>query len=115
MIYKITPVPKCRMTRSDKWKKREIVLRYFAFKNEIKTAGVKIKCPAKITFQIEMPKSWSKKKKLAHDGKPHLQTPDIDNLLKGLLDAVYKEDSHIWSVWAIKKWSYFPQIEIEEF
>jgi Holliday junction resolvase RusA-like endonuclease len=46
------------------------------------------------------------------DGMPHTVKPDIDNLTKGLLDAVLKEDSHIWSVRTEKRWSLTPGIEI---
>jgi len=42
MIYNINPVPKPRMTQSDKWKKRPPVLRYFAFKDECRIHDVEI-------------------------------------------------------------------------
>ena len=35
----------------------------------------------------------------------HQQRPDIDNLLKGLMDALLEEDSHIHTVYARKIWS----------
>jgi len=37
--YKITPVPKPRQTRSDKWKQRPCVMRYRAFADEVRAAG----------------------------------------------------------------------------
>jgi Holliday junction resolvase RusA-like endonuclease len=37
--------------------------------------------------------------------QPHQQTPDVDNLLKALLDAIHKQDCAVWSVWAEKRWS----------
>lgn len=114
MIYDIAPMAKPRMTKSDEWKRRPIVMRYRAFKDEVRLKSVEIPQPCKIVFNIKMPKSWSKKKKLAHIGKPHKQTPDIDNLLKGLMDAIYEDDAHIWAVLAIKQWSDVPSIEVNE-
>lgn len=38
-VYNITPIPKPRMTRSDKWKKRPAVVRYFEYKDKIRAAG----------------------------------------------------------------------------
>ena len=38
-------------------------------------------------------------------GKTHYQKPDLDNLLKALLDAVFSEDQHIAEVWAQKRWA----------
>jgi len=52
-----------------------------------------------------MPKSWSKKKKAEMINKPHKQKPDIDNLLKGLMDALLEEDSHVHTVFARKIWA----------
>ena len=52
-----------------------------------------------------MPKSWSKKKKMQMLYCDHQQRPDIDNLLKGLMDALLEEDSHIHTVYARKIWS----------
>ena len=38
--YKIKPVPKPRMTQRDAWDKRPCVLRYRAFKDEVRKWGV---------------------------------------------------------------------------
>ena len=105
MLYPITPVPKPRMTGSDKWKKRPAVLRYWAFKDLCRIHKVEIpEDGCHIIFTIEMPKSWSKKKKLEMCGKPHQQTGDLDNYLKALCDAVYTDDSHLWTYRATKIW-----------
>ncbi len=61
-----------------------------------------------------MPKSWSKKKRLQYDGKPHMDTPDLDNLTKALGDALYENDSGIYDIWATKKWGFIGKILIEE-
>ena len=112
MIYNITPVPAPRMTRSDKWKKRACVMRYFAFRDEVKLKKITVDNGSHITFTMPMPKSWSKKKRRAHIGSPHQQKPDIDNLTKALLDAIYDDDAHIWDLRITKIWGEYGKIEI---
>lgn len=104
-IYNITPVAKCRMTQRDRWAKRPVVLRYFAYRDEIKAKGVELpECNYHVIFVLPMPIRWSKKKQVEFIGKPHQQRPDKDNLEKGLLDAVYKEDATIWDGRVSKIW-----------
>ena len=99
MIVNIQPVAKPRMTRSDKCKKRPIVLKYWNFKDHLKAQAEQEKFilsdDITIRFEIEMPKSWSKKKKHKMLWSPHRQRPDIDNLVKAVLDSLAKEDSYI--------------------
>ena len=105
--YLITPVPKPRMTRRDKWLKppRPGVGRYWKFVTQCKLEKVVLPCfGAHVTFILPMPKTWSKKKRIQHDGKPHMDTPDLDNLLKALGDAIYSNDSGIYDIWIEKKW-----------
>jgi len=105
-MVSITPVAKPRMTRSDRWKQRPAVLRYRAFSDELrlKTPDMDLNYYT-LTFGLPMPKSWSKKKKLEMDGQPHQQKPDIDNLCKSVLDALYLDDSHIHDINLKKVWT----------
>lgn len=70
----------------------------------------------KVTFYVEMPASWSEKKKMRFDGKPHQSRPDIDNFLKAIMDAIVKEDGFIHTVDVRKRWARLGKgkIEIEE-
>lgn len=103
------------MVRSDKWAKRPAVLRYFAFRNELFLKYQKhLPIPCKLIFTIAMPGGWSKKKKATMNGKPHLNRPDLDNMVKSCGDALLKEDSHIWKFEASKYWGYEGSIEITE-
>jgi len=113
-IYNINPYPKPRMTVRDKWKKRPCVLRYRAFADECRLRGVKVTNGCSIVFRIPMPASWSNKKKLEMVGMPHTQRPDIDNLLKAVMDAVLPEDSHIHSIYIKKVWGDEGAIEINQ-
>lgn len=105
--YTINPVPKPRMTQSDKWKRRPCTERYWRYKDEIKRQNVRP--PSRdghIIFVLPVSKSWSLKKKKAMIGQPHLQKPDKDNLEKGLLDACYDEDCCVWDGRCTKLWGW---------
>lgn len=71
-----------------------------------------------ITFYMTIPKSTSKKKKkqMLNYEIAHTKKPDIDNLLKFILDALntvaFRDDSQIWSVIAEKVYSEDPRTEI---
>ena len=113
MKYDITPVPKPRMTQRDKWKGRECVKRYHAFKDECKAKNVTLpESGATVVFVIPFPKSYSNKKRFELDGQPHKQKPDIDNLLKALMDAVYDDDSCVYNITLFKYWGYVGSISI---
>lgn len=108
MILNITPVPKPRMTRADRWKKRPIVLSYWTFKNELvlkaNKAGLELGDELNVIFVMPFPESWSEKKKKSLEGMPHQQRPDLDNLCKAAQDCLLKEDSHIHKIVASKIW-----------
>jgi len=88
--WAVTPMAKPRMTRSDKWNKRDCVLRYRAYKDELRLRQIDVPDGGvRITFVLPMPASWSKKKRAEMINQPHQQTPDVDNLHKGLLDALF--------------------------
>jgi Holliday junction resolvase RusA-like endonuclease len=115
IVIKIDPVSAPRQVRSDAWRKRPVVLRYREFRDELnrligkKEAKVLSEIQERGTvyleFGIPVSDSWSNKKKLQMTGTPHQQKPDIDNLVKAFLDAVFEEDSFVWSVRAHKRWS----------
>ena len=114
MDYPITPVPKPRMTQRDKWSKRKSVLKYWAFKDEVRLHKVNLPGRgAHVTFILPMPKSWPRKKKSELNRKPHQQKPDIDNLGKALLDAIFDEDCQIWDIRLTKIWGYEGKIIID--
>ena len=104
------------MVRSDSWKKRPVVLKYWEYKNKLVSSGAKINPNnhLKVTFYMPMSKSWSKKKKALHDGTPHQNKPDIDNLLKAFMDSLLDEDQAVWSVTATKLWAEKGSIEYDD-
>ena len=119
IIFKIKPCPKPRMTRADTWKKRPCVLRYFAFKHKLNILAKQLNYipgdTLAVTFVLEMPKSWSKKKKELMNGKPHQQKPDLDNMVKAFKDALLKEDSHVHTYsYMHKRWGEEPLIVVHQ-
>lgn len=118
-ILPITPLPKPRMTKSDRWKKRPCVVRYWAYKDELNRLAKEnnFTIPESgmhVTFYLPMPKSWPKKKQKVMCGKPHQQKPDGDNIFKGFLDCLTVDDSYIWDMRITKRWSEIGYIEIKE-
>ena len=103
----VAPCSKPRMTRADKWKKRPSVVKFFAFRDAVKQSSVhNIALESfDIEFYIQMPKSWSKKKKTKMNGEPHQQRPDLDNYIKAWCDSVCEEDSVVWRFKASKRWT----------
>lgn len=115
ITYLIDPVPKPRQTRSDRWKQRPPVMLYRAFCDEARLHDIRVPpANAHIIFVIPMPKRWSQKKRNQQNGQPHQQKPDIDNLTKSLLDALFDDDSHVWDVRASKIWGNTGMIIIED-
>ena len=70
----------------------------------------------RIVFFIQMPKSWSQKKKDKMRGCPHRQKPDLTNLIKAAEDALYvngRDDSIISSYAGLSKvWATKPSIQV---
>lgn len=104
-VYPILPVSAPRQVHKDAWDPSPHVQRYRAFRDEVRIRHVQLPRPFHhVIFVLPMPKSWSKKDQAAHEGMPHEQKPDRDNLEKALLDSVYGEDSHVWDGRVSKLW-----------
>lgn len=117
----VDPVAKPRQTRADKWKKRPSVIKYRAFADQVRFCAnmenremieEMLLTGALIKFNIPMPTSWSQKKKDALCTAPHKNKPDIDNLIKAVLDALLEEDQAVHTISATKVWSTKGSIEI---
>ena len=118
-VFEITPVPKPRMTRRDKWKHRPIVDHYYGYKDELRLQaniqGLRhLTGKLDVEFIIPMPVSWSQKEKDKMDCAPHQPKNgnDIDNHLKSLFDIFETNDSFIYDIHATKHWGYKPKITI---
>ena len=116
ITFKIRPVPKPRQSIRDKWSPSKSTLRYRLLADELRYQAMDMKFVLPDSFAVEfvipMPKSWSIRQKSLMNGKPHMQTPDLSNLLKSLEDALRKEDKEIWDVHASKRWGTVGQIRL---
>lgn len=116
MKIPVAPVPKPRMTRSDRWKKRPAVLRYWDFCDALRQHYTDtVPDRVVLTFHIPMPASWAKKKKASMMNMPHQQKPDIDNYVKAFLDALCEDDSYVYGIKAEKYWSTEGFIEVDSY
>jgi len=108
ITFDINPLGKPRMVRSDSWNKRPAVQRYWEFKDRINIQanllGYIVTAELFLEFIIPMSDSWTDKKKALMIGKPHQQTPDIDNLVKSFLDALCDQDNFVYYISAKKTW-----------
>ena len=120
----IHPISKPRMTRADRWKKRKCVVLYWQWKDRFSALvrdafGVLPKDPEIVSWTafFQFPKSWSKKKREQHMGKPHRNKPDRDNVDKAILDSLFQDDSCIYAGKLVKLWDdgKGPRIELEIF
>ena len=74
---------------------------------------------ARVTAYFAIPKSASKAKKerMTTGATRPVKRPDIDNLIKSVLDALneiaYKDDSQVVQLFAEKFYSDIPRVEIE--
>jgi Holliday junction resolvase RusA-like endonuclease len=92
-------------------------MRYRAWADAVRAAALLEYVPSsygriKASFWLPMPASWSVAKRATMAGQPHRQKPDLDNLIKALLDALYSDDSGIYSVEAYKMWAVEPRTEV---
>ncbi len=84
---------------------------------------VPITGPVKVTINafFDPPASWSKKKRAAFVGGPHIQKPDCDNIGKAILDGLnriaFVDDSQVWCIVAMKSWAENPEtiVTVEPF
>ena len=73
-----------------------------------------------LSFYFKPPKSWSSRKKLLAIGQYKRTKPDIDNLIKTVLDAankkVWQDDNQIVEISSLKQYAEVPKIimEVEE-
>lgn len=105
------PIPKPRMGKSDIWKKRPIVVKYWEWADKIRKAATGD--PSKylnacdydfvyMVFHLPIPPSTPKARATLLTGQHHKVRPDLDNLIKGVLDSLFEKDSPVCSIHAEK-------------
>ncbi len=121
-IDNITPMGAVRTTQRAKYKS-DSYKRYKRYKRDIRLYANQLmgnqeptECAVSVDITFYMPIPKSRKNKLK-PGDPHVVKPDIDNLIKGVFDAingkVWKDDNQVMRVNAKKVYSDTPGILME--
>jgi len=117
--FNINPVPAAR-PRVSRWS-TYYPKKYTQFKKDMEaltselnqTPCENLVCVS-LEFLIKIPKSWSKKKRLASENTYCNNNADIDNYIKAILDSLngvfFIDDKQVVEVFAIKKYSNEPRI-----
>jgi Holliday junction resolvase RusA-like endonuclease len=70
-----------------------------------------------MTAYMPIPASYSEKRKRDLRLKPHTSRPDVDNVLKAVLDGVsgvaYADDKHVVAIHARKVYGEMPGLHVE--
>lgn len=71
----------------------------------------------RLDFYLPIPSSFSNKKKIMMEFQPVTKKPDIDNLVKAVMDAInytnlWEDDSRIWKIESSKVYSKEPRCYI---
>ena len=109
MVIDIEPMTYRRMTYRGKWQEKN--KKYHEYMKEVQDhadeVGFVLASSVEINFIIPVRKSWSKKKQKEMLGLPQQVAPDLDNLVKAVIDALcYKRcnDSFVHTIKARKRW-----------
>lgn len=97
---KLRPTGLRRLERIEQYNKYKVAILSIALANKFTFPPI----GAVMKFYLPVPKSWSEKKKKLHHLQYHAGRKDLDNLIKGVLDAMMKEDKHIAHFEAAKYW-----------
>lgn len=114
----IIAIGKPRMTRSDRWNKRDCVVRYREWCDALRAMVGKVpENPVALEWiaYLPMPNSWSRKRREQMRGQLHRTKPDRDNIDKAIMDALFKNDAIIAMGMQRKHWDdgNGPRIELE--
>lgn len=111
---------KPRMTRSDKWKRRDCVLQYRSWadlarhciRQQVgKLPNAEQTTAIRFDAYHRPPSSLSKKKAAALIGTRKRTRPDADNILK-CLDAMWTQDAALGDLSVTRRWDWEPRLEV---
>ncbi|MRF37158.1 RusA family crossover junction endodeoxyribonuclease [Staphylococcus sp. KY49P] len=113
--------PRPRFRNTGKYVQTYMPAKYTNHKKNIQAQmpNLMIDAPIKLTIEFHFPllKSWSKKKHVAMIGQYKVTKPDIDNLIKTVLDAankhVWQDDNQIVEIASFKKYAETPKVVMD--
>ena len=113
-----TPIAKPRQTRRDKWAKRPCVVRYREWADKARECAGELPAAGDVMHvtvcaEFTPARSLSKAKRAALLGRAHRQSPDVDNIAKSVLDALWPDgDQAIPAVTCSKHWASEPGVTV---
>jgi len=108
------PLGKPRQTQRDRWKNRECVVRYHRWADVLRVASVRgmiqglpVDWPVRVDIlaTFRHPASWRPSRKAQESRAPHHSKPDVDNIAKAVLDALFVRDEGIAWLTVRKRWA----------
>lgn len=110
-VVKTRPIGAPRMTKRDKWAKRPCVVDYFAYRDVLRLSVGKLPEADSVTeFSFQ---AFFRAKNKEDIGSFHRAKPDLDNIQKGILDALFAKDQGIARCVQEKRWGLEDCIIIE--
>ena len=120
--FDINPIPAAR-PRVSRWstyypkKYTQFKKEMLALTSELDVTPIENLVRVELVFNVKMPNSWSKKKKLEKINTYCDNNVDLDNYQKAILDSLngvlYIDDRQIVEIFASKRYSDKPFIELE--
>ena len=109
--YPIRPMGKPRITAQTKFSGN--ARRYYAWRDQARLLNIEVPpAGSLVAFIMKMPEEWPIEKKRENVWQLHERTPDIDNMVKALLDACYADDRRVSTLLPIKVWGYEGEIRV---
>lgn len=101
------PIGKPRQTRSDRWKQRPCVVRYRSWADQARLAAFghpskKLTLTGPTTLRVV---AYLEAPKKRHRVGPHTVKPDIDNIEKAVMDALFENDQMVYRSSVEKVWA----------
>ena len=119
--FDINPIPAAR-PRVSRWstyypkKYTQFKKEMLALTSELDVTPIENLVRVELVFNVKMPNSWSKKKKLEKINTYCDNNVDLDNYQKAILDSLngvlYLDDRQVVEIGAVKQWKDVPKITV---
>ena len=102
-----------RTSQSDKWNERPAVVRYYAWRDALRThLGLTLQTRWLDCREVHITAQFATNIHAVW-GKPYLEKPDADNIYKAVTDALFAEDQGIWFQTCRKVWGQYDKLDLQ--